>query len=159
MTLLEMMVALAIVAGLTVGLGSITYSVLHHTKNNNAHVTAASNTEQAARSIAEDGQMAQTTDLIAGAAPVSSVTLNWIDPVNGDSHVVVYSLSGNNLQRSDSLNGGAPTVSTVARHVVSVGFYQPANNARLIEVTFTAAGISTSVNEVRKYYVMLRAVG
>jgi len=171
-TLIEVVVSTAIAAALIGAFVTITFSIFRHTESSNAHMAAATNTENAAHLIIKDGQMAQTTDLIPGAAPVNTVRLSWIDPVYKEHkpyenheivsvnlHAIVYSLSGNNLQRSESVNGGAPAVRTVARYMTSVGFSQPADVTRLFKVSLTSSGGNPQrVSEMREYDVTLRAM-
>ncbi len=157
-SLLEMVVAVGISGLLAGGLGSIGFDLLRHSEVNKAHVTAASNIEGAARLVAQDGQSAQGTDLVVGAAGVNTVTLSWIDPTNGDSYVVVYSLSGDTLMRTKSVNSVVQTVTAAARHINSVSFSQPAGQDRLVKLNVTSSGGSGRVNETKEYYVALRAL-
>ncbi|MDO8491919.1 MAG: hypothetical protein Q7T04_07900 [Dehalococcoidia bacterium] len=158
LTILEVVVAVGITGLLATGLGSIGYGLLRHTQANSAHVTAASATEEAARLIVQDGQSAQQTSLVAGAPAVETLTLSWIDPTNGDSHEVVYSLSGNDVVRTKSVNSVVQSARTGARYMTAVGFSQPAGEGRLFKVSLTSSGGSATLAETREYYVALRAV-
>jgi prepilin-type N-terminal cleavage/methylation domain-containing protein len=86
----------------------------------------------------KDLQMAQTTDLVDGAPPVSSVTLNWtdfttsFDSVEPQAHSSVYTLSGTELVRTYD---GVPTV--VGRNITSIGFSLSGNAIR-VSITSTS---------------------
>ncbi|MDD5095689.1 MAG: type II secretion system protein [Dehalococcoidia bacterium] len=159
MTLLELLMVIALVGVLSIALGSISYSVIYRTEGNSAHVAAASGIENAASRIARDGQSAQNTNLVPGAAAVSSITLNWMDPITGDFHAVLYFLSGSDLRRRESINSVVQTETTVTKYFTGAGFSQPVNETRLFKVTLTSSGGSPTVNETREYHVTLRAMG
>ncbi len=159
MTLLELLVVIALVGLLTVAFGSISYGVIYRTAGNRAHVTAASGMESAVKWIANDGQGAQNTNLIPGAAAVGTITLNWTDPVGGNSYAIFYYLSGGDLRRRASTNGVVQTERTVAKYVTAAGFSQPVNETRLFKASLTSSGGSPRVTELREYNVTLRANG
>lgn len=158
MTLLEVVVATAIVAVLTTALGQSFFAVLRNSESNNGHMLAATGIQNAAHRLGSDGQMAQNTDLVPGAAAVASLNLNWIDPVTGDSYEVDYFLSGNELRRRESMNGEEQNTRTVARFITGILFSQPLGDERLFTVSIASSGGSVRVRETRKYHVTLRAV-
>ena len=158
MTLIEVLVVTAIVGALTGVLSSTTFSLFHHTASSNAHMTAATSMESAARWINNDGQMAQNTDLTPGAGAVTSINLSWTDPVTGDYFEIDYFLSGEELKRQESINGIAQDNRTAARYVTNIGFSQPAGDDRLFTMTITSSGGSPRVSETREYHVTLRAM-
>jgi len=159
MTLIELVVATAIVGLLTSAFSAITFDFFHHTARSNAHMTASSGMDSAARWISNDGQMAQNTDLTPGAEAVSSLNLSWTDPVNGDTYEIDYFLSGEELIRQESINSVVQSTKIVARYVTDIGFYQPADTEQLFTVTLTSSGGGTTVtvSETREYHVTLRA--
>jgi len=115
MTLVELLVASAIAAMLVGVLGSAIFQFMQATEQGNDQFRAMQDIRNAGHWIAWDGKGAQTTNLIEGTDPVESVTLSWTD--GGRAHTSTYSLSGTDLRRDH--NG---TVTTVARHISSVGF-------------------------------------
>ena len=158
MSLVELVAAIAITGLLTTAFGSLGFSLLIHGDANNAHVTAASDTEEAARQIAQDGQSAQSTDLVAGADPVGSLTLSWMDPANGNTHQIAYALSGEDLRRTETINSVVQSVRTEASHVLGVEFSKSASQTRVFKMALTSSGGSSRVSETREYYVTLRAM-
>ena len=154
-TLIEILVVTAVSALIVGALSASIFSYFRHTESSNAHVTAATNIEEAARWISYDGQMAQSTDLTGEA--VSSMNLTWIDPVNGDSHQTKYFLSGNELRRQEWIKYIDQGTRTVARHVDNINFCQPTSEENLFKVMITSSGGSPRVSETREYYVTLRA--
>ena len=157
MTFIEVIVVTAIIAAITGAFSSSIFGIFRHTESSNAHMTAASAIENAAHRISNDGQMAQNTDLIPGAAAVSSITLYWTDPISSDSYEIYYFLAANNIQRRESVNSIEQNTQTVARYITSIGFYQEAGDERLFTVTITSSGSSPRVNETREYHILLRA--
>lgn len=155
-TLLEMAVAVAIVGLLSTGLSSIVYGMERHVQSNRAHVTAATSMEEAARQIVQDWHTAQFVSLVPGDPPVQAVALTWIDPIDGDTCEVLYSLSGQDLTRTESVNSVMQSQTTVGRHITGVGFSQPASQ-HLYKVSLFSSGGSARVAEEREYYVTLRA--
>ncbi len=156
MTLVEIVVAGAIIAAPTRASSTIILSMLHHTAGSTAPVTAATSIEDAAHRISKDGQMAQNTDLLPDN-PVNSITLSWTDPANSDNYAVSYVLVGNKLQRQETINLGTPTTQAVAISIDSIEFYQPLGTTDFFTAKITSSGNSASVNETREYHILLRA--
>jgi hypothetical protein len=96
--------------------------------------------------------MAQSTDLVDGAAPVSSMTLSWTDwsQDGGVPHSVTYGLSGTELLRTYD----GQTL-TVGHYVTSVGF---SLSGQALFVTITSEG-RTGVSNTKTYRVNLRPTG
>ena len=115
MTLVEVIMAAAIAVMLTGVLGSAIFQFIQGTEEGNDQFRALHDVQNAGYWITLDGKRAETTNLIEEAEPVETTTLNWND--GSESHNVIYSLSGTNLQRNH--NG---TITSVARYVSSVGF-------------------------------------
>jgi type II secretory pathway pseudopilin PulG len=115
MTLIETIVAAGIAALIVGVLGSTVFLLTRTTEQGNDELNALQDVQNAGYWLTRDGKMADSTDLIGDAAPVSSVTLSWDD--GGQNHTVTYSLSGTELKRDYDGN-----MMTVARHVSSVGF-------------------------------------
>jgi prepilin-type N-terminal cleavage/methylation domain-containing protein len=116
MTLIELLVATAIMAMIIGVIGLAIYQFLSVTERSNSDLSALHGVENAARWISRDGQMAEATDLVPGAPHVDSVRLNWTDGY-GALHSSAYSLSGTELERN--YDG---TVITVARHISAIEF-------------------------------------
>ena len=116
MTLVEVIIATAISSLIISGLGTAIYMIINVTERGNDEASALYHVRNATYHISSDAQMASTTDLIDGADPVDSLSLEWTDGF-GNSHSSSYQLYGTDLQRNyDS------TITTVARYVSSVEF-------------------------------------
>lgn len=115
MTLVEVLMAAGIAAILVGVLGSAIFQFMQVTERGNNQFRALHDVQNAGYWLTRDGKRAATTDLLEGAQPVESITLNWTD--GGQPHTVAYSLLGTDLQRDH--NG---TITTVARHISSLGF-------------------------------------
>ncbi len=115
-TLAELLVSVAI---LGVGMGLIgggLYQALGIWRFWSDDVIATKEVRHVTSWFAGDAMNAESTDLVDGDPPSSSVILTWTD---GDdaTHTATYNLSGSNLMRD--LDGAQITL---ARRVVSVGF-------------------------------------
>jgi prepilin-type N-terminal cleavage/methylation domain-containing protein len=159
MTLLEMVTVTALVGLLTVVFGSISYSIIYHTQDNRAHISAASGMENAIIWITRDGLRANNTDLIPGSGAVNSLTISWTDPIAGDFYEIFYFVTSSNLRRRESINSIVQMERTVETNVTGIGFSQPLNETWMFKVSLTLSGGSNRVNEMREYHVLLRNMG
>jgi len=149
-TLVETLLATAIAAVIVGLLGSTIFLFMRSTEQGNKHLMAYQDLQNAGHWITRDGMAAQTTSLVNGAAPVTSMTLSWTD--GGQSNTVTYSLSGDDLRRD--YNG---TAMTVARNVSSVGF---SISQRVITSNITSAPAGRwEVSKEATYRVRLRPTG
>ncbi len=152
LTLLETVVGMAIAAVIISAFGSSIFGTLIHTEVSNAHVSAASGMESALRQISNDGQMAQSASLIA---PNHIRLSRTYPPDGGDSYDIEYFLSGDELQRQETINGTPQGTRTVFSGVTDLIFSQPSGNT--FTVTITSSGGSSRVSERREFHVTLRA--
>ena len=158
MTLIEVLVVAALVGILSGAFSTSIFSIFRHNATSNARVTAACGTEEAAYWVSRDGQMSQTTDLVPGGPPVSTVTFSWTEPDTGDAYDIDYFLSGEDLRRRETVNADPPSERTVARNILGIEFSQPASDDRLFTANITASGGGhLDLNETREYHVVLRA--
>jgi prepilin-type N-terminal cleavage/methylation domain-containing protein len=120
-TLIEILVTLSIIAAIALGAaGAI--KALYGTSHDSQAMQATNNIENAISWINRDVLQSQTVS--ANSTSTFLLNLKWEDwgEYQGTQYIdnryqIIYSLNGNNLQRSLSLNGGAPTLSTVARNI------------------------------------------
>lgn len=115
-TLLEVLVIVGIFTVVTGVVGRNVFQALSIQRFWREQVVATKELRHAGSIFAGDAVYAQTTSLVEGAPPVSSVTLDWTDRT-GVPHTATYTLSGSILFRQYD---GA-TIS-VARRVVNAGF-------------------------------------
>ena len=118
-SIVEILVVTAISGMLMSALIPALLHITSGTIKGNTSLTAIQDIQNAVRWIIHDGQMAQATDLVNEAPPVSSVTMTWTEW--RDYQTVEYSssyfLSGDDLQRN--YNGN---VITVARYISDIQF-------------------------------------
>lgn len=147
-TLVELLVATAI-ASIILGVMARAWDVIFQSQGaGDALVSASVDLQNATYWITLDGQMAQATDLVDGAPPVSSMTLTW----GGGSQTSAYSLSGTELRRNR--NG---TVKTIAWNVSSAGF---SLQGRIITVTlYLVPPGKWGLSQQATFYVRLRPTG
>ncbi len=132
-TLVEMLVALGIMAALGTVLVGTLYQMGNFTSRGNAQLSVSADPRNAFGWLGKDVKMANTTDLVDGAPAVSSMTLNWTDKYQDTStaHSAAYSLVGTELRRTED---GVDTHS-IARNVTSVEFSLA---GRRVTVTLTS---------------------
>lgn len=133
MTLLELVVAAAVAGVLTTGATAAIYQLSKFTRYGGDDLRAWHDIQCAAHWMGRDIPMAETTDLVDGAGPVSSMSLGWTErSATGDiPHTASYYLVGNELKRD--YDG---SVITVARHIESLEFSLA---QRLITITLRSA--------------------
>ncbi len=149
--MVEILVATAIAGMLVSALAPAVFQVISRTTEGNASLTAMQDIQNAVRWVSYDGQMAESSDLVDGAPPVSSMTLTWTEwqgyeTVDHSSH---YFLVGDDLRRDYDGN-----VITVARYVSDIQF---SLDGRVLTVTMTSAPEGDSHHsEQRMWRVSLR---
>jgi prepilin-type N-terminal cleavage/methylation domain-containing protein len=115
-SLIELVIVIAIVGFVTGGLTMTIMQVFNmdaHTRND---MTAVYQVRQAGKLVSQDVLQAQGVS--AGGSSGFPLTLTWTDEGGiGDLHTVNYTLSGNRLYRSESINGGNQTVTVVAEFI------------------------------------------
>lgn len=159
MTLVELMVATAIVGLIVAVTLALLLQFVVGPGRSSASATALNNINSAAYWISRDGQMAQITDpvLVDGAAPVNipgdedDMTLIWIDRYESANieHSSRYFISDGELMRD--YDG---STSTVARGISNLGF---SISGRTITVNITYSETETS--ETKIYEIHMRPVG
>lgn len=130
-TLLELLVALSIVALIMGGVVALIFQEYRGTNLAKTYVTAAHEIRRAARWISQDMMMAESTDLIEGTESTDNVTLNWIERYDFTDlpHSCSYYLLDDQLQRN--YDG---TITTVAQNISMVDFSQ---TGRLVTVSIS----------------------
>lgn len=121
-TLIEILIATAIVTLITGAATMSIFQVVRGAERSNEHITAICQVQNAGYWVSRDVQRAQqvTTDNLT--LP-DFVIVTWTDWDSNDNHQVVYTLedmSGSTLkklQRSESINGGAPNTTFVAQYI------------------------------------------
>ncbi len=135
-TLIELLVALPIGAVILLVVVASYFQIMQGRVDIAQKSIAMGELDNTIHWLAGDLVMAQTTDLVEEAAPVSSMTLEWSDLTHWAAdegviaHSVSYVLFENQLQRNYD---GQMTI--VARHLTYVGF---SFNNRVFNVTLTS---------------------
>jgi len=149
-TLIELLISVGLTAIIAVVLGSVIFQFAQATEQGNGQLQALHDLQNAGYRITADGKRAETTNLIEGAGPVSTMTLAWSD--GEQSNTITYSLSGTDLEREH--NG---TTRVVARHVSGVEF---SISQGVVTVTITSAPAGRwGVSKQATYKTYLRPTG
>ena len=150
MTLLELLVAAAVGAVLTTGAAAAIYQSGKLARWGGDELRAWHDIRSGVYWMGRDIPMAETTDLVDGAGPVSSLSLTWTEHSEaGDiPHTSSYYLVGSELKRD--YDG---SVITVARHIQSLGF---SLSQRLITVSLSSSPGEPAAAENMTYMIYLR---
>ena len=121
-TLIELIIAIAIAGLITAG---ITFAIMQlltiNTRASN-HMVAVRQVQQAGKEVSKDALQAQT--LNATGTRGFPLVLTWTEWGTNNTHAVNYTLENapsglKELQRRESIDGGNPTVTTVAEYIAS----------------------------------------
>jgi prepilin-type N-terminal cleavage/methylation domain-containing protein len=159
-TLIELLVAITIMAVASVAAGAGIFQMLRNTERNSNHVAAVLAVQSAGQRISYDAQTAQsiTTD-------PDFLVLSWIDGSTGDEYQVTYTLEDmpgsalKELQRNQSVNGSADTTSLVAQHIDSDPEKTSCNltgGILTLTITATVGTGATMESETRTYQIAPR---
>jgi type II secretory pathway pseudopilin PulG len=145
LTMVELLVAVSLTgiigAGIAMGIGL----TLNVTDRNSDHGVSTAQIRNASYWIRQDVRMAQTVQTDAGASgfPLGLAWTEW----DGTSHQVTYAVSGSQLTRSHSIDGGAASVLVVAGSVDSdpaATYCQYSGGTLTFEVTTLEGDSSTA---------------
>ena len=115
-TLLEILAAMAISAFIGVVVTMANVQILNQTSENNNYTTCSRNTLNALHWIARDTQGAQTMEGVEDFPDTDDLVLSWTEWDN-TQHQIVYSVVNNQLIRSYSTDGGAPSQTLIAEYI------------------------------------------
>jgi prepilin-type N-terminal cleavage/methylation domain-containing protein len=156
-TLIEVMVALAIISLIGGGVSTATIQILKQGVRNGDYTTASQYTMNAIHWLSRDAEMSQTiaTDGAAGFP----LTLSWID-WGSAGYQVVYTIEGNKLKRSYSVNGGEPSQTVVAEYVNTISENTTcvyAGRVLTLQVTTTVGNGAHAVSVTNMRKILIRA--
>ena len=122
-TLLETVIAIALIAVATGSAGAATFQIFKNTERNNNYITAVRQVHNAGYWISRDTQMAQSV-----TTEPDFLTLSWTEDVTGDPiyHSVTYSFEAltdgiGKLKRNHVSSAGADEETLVAQYI----YYDP----------------------------------
>jgi len=120
MVVAELLIAIGLSAMIVGTVGSAVFQFTGATERGNQQFRALHDVQNAGYWLTRDGARAESTSLVEGAPPVSSIILNWTD--DGQPKSCAYSLFGTDLTRY--ADGGYPngTATIVARNISHVEF-------------------------------------
>ena len=151
-TLIELLVAIAIIALIAGAATMATFQVINVTKRSNDHMTVIRQVQNAGYWISHDALMAQS--IMFDDPETTEVTevliLSWTN-WDGVLHGVTYDITGDELRRSHSVDGGTPVETLVAQFITSVDATLSDNKIKVI-ITATVA----DATEERTYEVKPR---
>ena len=113
-TLIELIVVVALMGLIGLGASAVTFQVMNQGEKNSNYVAASRETNNVMYWISRDAQMAQTVQTTGQSG--FPLTLSWTNWDNSQ-HVAVYSITGDQLKRSYSINGAASTITLVGQYI------------------------------------------
>jgi prepilin-type N-terminal cleavage/methylation domain-containing protein len=117
-TLVELVVALAVSSIIALGTSAGIIHLLTQGARNTDYTTVSRHTLNALHWISRDAYMTQTVS--PGGSSGFPLTLSWTQWDN-TQHEVVYSIDGQTLRRSYTIDGGQPTQTFIAGYIDSTG--------------------------------------
>lgn len=161
-TLIELTLAIAIVAILTTGFTMTFHQVATANARSAAHMTAVKQVESALYWINRDVQMSQ--EIVTGNDPAGTgfpLTLSWTDYSGNNDYQAIYSLVDNVLVRTYTVTGSepsGPTDTTVAEYISMDSANTNCQYSEgVVDLTFTASvGDTYLSSETRTYQVKRR---
>lgn len=115
-TLVGWLMAIAVAGVISGGITMTIFQVFDQNARSTAHMTAVKQVEHAVHWISRDAQMAQTVETTDPDG--FPLILSWVEWDNTEN-VVTYSIVGDELKRSHSVGGGAPSETRVASYINS----------------------------------------
>jgi len=156
-TLIEMIVTIALTGILSVGATTAFFQVFHQNTRSTSHMTAIKELENAMCWMSRDAQMAQVVAPDGGTSGFP-LELSWVGWDNSE-YQVTYTLVGNELQRSHSVNGGAPHELAVARHInpdTALTNCEFTDGVLTLKITAAVGSGAQAANETRVHKVSPR---
>ena len=163
-TLIELVIAIAIIVVATGSASAAIFQIFKNTQRNSNHMTAVHQVHNAGYWISRDTQMAQSVTA-DGLTPPEFLILSWTEDSSGDNYQVVYTLEDipgsalKKLQRDHSINGGANELTLVAQYIDPASEKTKSeftNGVLTLTITATVSTASPSGSETRVYRVVPR---
>jgi prepilin-type N-terminal cleavage/methylation domain-containing protein len=117
-TLIELIVTLAITSVISLGTTMSVFQMTNRTNRNTEYITASQQTMNAIYWIGRDAQMSQNTKPSTTNATGFPLQLEWTE-WDTSRHQVIYSIEGDTLKRSYTVNGTTPVDTMVAQYINS----------------------------------------
>jgi prepilin-type N-terminal cleavage/methylation domain-containing protein len=157
-TILELVIVMLLTGIITAAITTTFFQVFNINTRTANHMIAVSQVQQAGKLVSDDMLEAQTVTV--GGTMGFPLSVNWTEGgMSGDSHEVIYTLEDmptgdfKVLWRSESIDGGDPTVTRVAEYIDSVETsFELEGNVVIFTVTATVGEES----ETREYKVQPR---
>jgi len=113
-TLIEMVVVLVLIGLISAGITAAIMQVLTINHRASNHMIAVRQVQQAGKEVSKDTLQAQNVTYTEN--PHFLLTLAWTD-WEGVENSVNYTIEDNKLQRSQSIDGGSPTLRVIAQYI------------------------------------------
>ncbi len=163
-TLVELLIAITIVATVSAAVGAGIFQVIRNTERNSNHMAAVLQVQNAEQRICQDAQKAQrvTTDNLT---PPNLLVLRWIDGSSGDEYQVTYTLEDmpssalKELRRNQSVNSSDNSTSLIAQYIDSDPAKTSCNltdGILTLTTTATMGSGATVESETRIYRIVPR---
>ncbi len=163
-TLVELLVAIPIMALVSFAAGEVIFQVLRNTEHNSNHMAAVLQLQNAGNRITSDIAKAQTITTANLTLP-NFLVLNWIDSTSGDDYQVTYTLENlpgstlKQLKRNQSTNGSANTTALIAQYIDSSPqktSSELSGGVLTLTITATEGAGATKDSETRTYQIVPR---
>ena len=154
-TLIEIMVAIALISLIGVSVSSATFQILKQSIKNRDYTSASQSTMNAVHWISRDAEMAQIIQ--TGEEQGFPLTLRWVD-WGSSAYQAVYTIENGILKRDYSYAGGDPVQTILAQSVNTVSentTCEYTNKVLTVQITATVGrgDYTASVTSTREIYM------
>jgi len=121
-TLVEVVAVIAISAAIAGAAALGVFQVVKGAERSNEHIAAVDQVRNAGYWVSSDAQRAQKL-VVDGLTPPKFLIVSWTEWNSDDKHEITYTLENmpstglRQLQRSESINEGAPITTVVAKYI------------------------------------------
>jgi prepilin-type N-terminal cleavage/methylation domain-containing protein len=152
-TLAELLIAIAITALIGAAVATAVFQVFRINASSTNRQIAINQVEVAINSISRDAQQAQQISPATGV-PFTMQWTTWDNHTN----VVIYSLSGTNLQRTITIDSGSPSTTIVANYItVASGTWNTSTKVLNLTLRVTVGTGSSPQYEERTFQINPRS--
>jgi len=117
LTIIELLVVIVLTALITTAVTTTFFQVFNMNIRTTNHMSAISQVQQAGKIVSQDILQAENATAVGGLNPLLTLIWTEIDGETEYSYEITYSVGDNELWRSETIDGGAPTMTRVAEYI------------------------------------------
>ena len=152
-SILELLLVMILTGLITAAITTTFFQVFNMNTRTANHMIAVSQVQQAGKLVSEDILEAQADMIDDSPGGGAFLELGWVSQNTSIVHEIIYTLEDGELWRSESIDGGAPTMTRVAEYI------NPDQTSCVWDsgvLTFTVTAKVGDESETREYRVQPR---